>query len=136
MEKENKKPEGLVTIDNNIIVAVKVSCPLCSKSFPDISKQIFNIAHEYIDILLKKNCLQCGGYINQRYWSIKEADGETRLYIGNRDDTNRPITTLSGILTTGGMLDPQKLKIFKRQGLNMKIFNSLDDRLQKKINAF
>lgn len=136
MRVKNKKIEELITINDNVLVAVKISCPLCSTVFPDISKRTFNIALEPIDTLLKKKCDECGGYINQRYWSEKGTDGETRLCIGNKDDATKPITTLSGILTTDGRLDPQKLKIFKRQGLNMKIFNKLDDRLQKKINAF
>lgn len=136
METNNKKPDELLEIDNNVLVAVRVSCPLCSKVFDDISRHIFNIIHEPIDILLKKVCPHCEGHINQRYWSEKLSDNETWLCIGNKDDATRPITTLTGMLTTGGKLDPQKLKIFKRQGLKMRIFSKLDDRLQKKINAF
>ncbi|MDP3696467.1 MAG: hypothetical protein Q8R55_00360 [Candidatus Taylorbacteria bacterium] len=118
------------------IVAVKVSCPLCGKIFPEISRQLFDIARLPINILLKKTCSKCKGSINQRYWTEGDINGEIYLYIGNRDNPSHQITTLSGMLTTNGQLDPKKLKIFKRQGLKMDIFNSMDEAERARINDF
>lgn len=118
----------------NLIVAVRIGCPLCGKSFKDRSKKIYNLATEKIYLYLDKACPICGGKINQEYWTEKGVDGEIRLCIGRQRIAGAPVTTLSGMLTTNGRFDPRKLKIFKNQGLNMKIFDGEPKEIVDQIN--
>lgn len=118
----------------NLIVAVRVGCPLCGKSFKDHSKKIYNLITEDIYEHLDKTCPSCGSKINQEYWTEKGADNEIQLCIGRKQFAGIPVTTLSGMLTTNGQFDPKKLQIFKRQGLNMKIFDGEPKSIVEQIN--
>ena len=98
-------------------ISLRVSCGICGTAFPKYSKKLVFSSLEEINIHIDDMCQSCKSQINQSYWIDKGADDELRVCIGNREDINHPITTVSGTITTNGALDPIKLQRWEKQGL-------------------
>ncbi len=107
-------------------IYIRVSCPLCRLANEKFSNKIFN-SLEDIQLQAKYVC-KCKASINQWYWTERGADNELRICIGNRENTQHPIATLSGTITTAGILDSNKLERFQDKGFELIIHRKLDSR--------
>ena len=116
--------------NNNLMGSVKVFCPGCKRISKMDSEKIYNIGIEDFDFVVNGKCKNsaCQLTINEHVWTETGADGEKRLCIGNRDNIDHPVATASGVFTTNGKLDENKVKklftLKNIQGIKPKIINS------------
>jgi hypothetical protein len=100
----------------NTTISLKISCPLCQTVFPKFSKMVFTTLED-VNVYVNSRCKRCKAQLHQSYWIAHSADNEWWFCIGNRDDINHPVATISGMISTNGFLDYVKLSHWDKQRL-------------------